>query len=846
MKMPINNKVVGLSLLLALSACGGGGGSSSVSSPGVVGQGAELPEISWHSAAQPLVQRYCVTCHTDGGLAPFPLETYEQVYGKRSALAYVLESDTMPPLGYTDMQASESEILQRWLADGAPVGHESQAPYNNIDAGFTYHGNARAIIETKCLTCHVDGGVAPFPLDSYQKVKAVAAAAAFSIENGTMPPWHPTKGYSRFKHERALSAQDEFVLTNWLAGNLTEGNPQDYVPPNIEEEPDPLVYNLKMQLPVAYTPIERPDDHRCFAIDWPLDELAYVRAVKVIPDQLAEVHHVIVNVIEPQNVPPYLEANGKDGRPGWECGLSGGLPGSPIPRQIGGWVPGAARGAMPEGTGLGIQPGSLIVVQMHYNTLVSEPTPDQTALEIATAESVERPASGFLFTNPAFLRPGGMPIAAGDPDARHQFEVPAGILASLFGAPANVTGSENWSIHTGFLHMHTLAETGRLTLIRPDGTEQVIIDIRDWDFDWQTTYALEREVLVKPTDRFRLQCSWDNSAANQPIINGVQIAPRYVEWGENTGDEMCLTSFFMTRPQAGYDYSYSASVHIEAPSYRQRFAPGDLVPLKLVFNNFSLHEPGAHGEEPEHDDAASHDDADAHHEHADGDDIHGGDHSGVYEGHYHVYLNTDDDSAEHVTAWDSSFFYQLPEDLPAGRHTLRVSLRGTDHHALGIEESVEFEVGDGPVAETLALTDVNEWEVQSAADDRFSAHRPADVTCPDNSWYNEDGALEVQTGYCNYLALAQPSLAALKKGDSLHLVLWHGSLRFDAPAQAHVAVTIDGRTVWTKDVKIPADADIYDVRIPIEFDAPVGSKVEYHLHNHGYNTWTLLKLDVER
>jgi hypothetical protein len=52
--------------------------------------------------------------------------------------------------------------------------------------------------------------------------------------------------------------------------------------------------------------------------------------------------------------------------------------------------------------------------------------------------------------------------------------------------------------------------------------------------------------------------------------------------------------------------------------------------------------------------------------------------------------------------------------------------------------------------------------------------------------------------------------------------------------------------VWQKDVEIPSDADIYDVRIPVEFDAPVGSKVEYHLHNHGYNTWILLKLDVER
>ena len=197
-------------------------------------------------------------------------------------------------------------------------------------------------------------------------------------------------------------------------------------------------------------------------------------------------------------------------------------------------------------------------------------------------------------------------------------------------------------------------------------------------------------------------------------------------------------------------------------------------------------------------------------------------------------------------AWDSSFFVELPENLPAGSHTLRVSLRGSDHHAIGVEHSVQIEVADGPQVESVQLVEANGWAVQPAAEETVSGHRPADVTCPDNSWYDEDGALEVQTGYCNYLSLAQPGQAAIAKGDSLHLVLWHGNLASDAPAQAHVAITVAGRTVWEKDVKIPSEADIYDVRIPIDFDAPAGSKVEYHLHNHGYNTWTLLQLEVER
>jgi len=439
---------------------------------------------------------------------------------------------------------------------------------------------------------------------------------------------------------------------------------------------------------------------------------------------------------------------------------------------------------------------------------------------------VDLPSSAFLLADPRWLAPGGMPIAAGDPDAHHEMTFPANILGLIRGEPAGIGFSDPWVLHNGFIHMHTRGKSGRITLLRPNGTEQVLLDIRDWDFNWQSTYRLAQEVLIKPADRIKLECNWDNTQANQDIVNGVQQTPRDIEWGDGTGDEMCLMSVLMTQPREGYDYSYAPTVYIESPAYRQQFAAGDLVPLKLLFNNFALHDPGGH----------------AGADHA-GDT---GDHSQVFEGHYHVYLDTDDDSAEHLTAWDSSYFYQLPDSLEPGVHRLRVSLRGSDHHPLGIESEVEFVVLESPAATRVSLVDVDAWTEQAAADDSLAAHRPASVDCPASSWYNEDGALEVETGYCNYLSVAQPSLASLKAGDNLHLVLWHADLAFERPARAHVAITIDGREVWRAGVDIPTEANIYDLRIPVDFDAPVGSKVEFHLHNHGYNSWTLLELEIER
>lgn len=707
---------------------------------------------------------------------------------------------------------------------------EEEPPRRQVARDFTYHGHTRDIIERKCTTCHVEGDIAPFALDTLDRVRQFSAAMAFSIRAGAMPPWPPTPGYTPFEQDRSLSPEEKFILLHWLENGMPEGDPGDYTRSAVSA-PNPtadsrLQHDIALPMPQAYTPFLQPDDHRCFALEWPLDEFAYVTGVDVVPGVKEEVHHVIVSVAEPEYAHLYFAASGEDGRPGWYCLGAGGVSGAPLPRQIGGWVPGVGREPTPQGTGMGVRPGSVVVVQMHYNTLIAEPQPDLSTVMIATAEEVQRPARSFLLTNPTFLLEGGMRIPAGESNVTHAWSVPAAGLALLFGEEIGIARQDSWVMHQGFLHMHNLGTRGRTTLKRRGGSEQVLLDIRDWDFNWQGTYNFVEEVLVQPGDQITISCSWDNSQANQAFVNGVQLRARDVEWGDGTQDEMCLMSVYMTKPLPGKHYSHSPSVYIESPTYLQAFEPGDLVPLRLILNNFSLHDPDDHS----HDNASKH----------------GGDHSAVYAGHYHLYLDTDDDGAEHLTAWDDRYYYRLPDDLEQGIHEIRVSLRAPDHHPLGVEQRVEIEVLEQNETPDRRLVDANRWVYQAAQEDSLVSHRPGNADCPDNSWYNEDGALEVETGYCGYLSLAQPSLADIVAGDQVHLVLWHGALASEEAAVAHVAISVAGEIIWENSVEIPGDADIFDTRVSVPFDAPAGSKVEYHLHNHGFNTWTLLQLEVER
>ena len=60
---------------------------------------------------------------------------------------------------------------------------------------------------------------------------------------------------------------------------------------------------------------------------------------------------------------------------------------------------------------------------------------------------------------------------------------------------------------------------------------------------WRDYLAVagDRRRSVAPGDSFRIRCVYDNSAANQPVIDGVQITPTALSWGDGTLDEMCLS-----------------------------------------------------------------------------------------------------------------------------------------------------------------------------------------------------------------------------------------------------------------------------------------------------------------
>ncbi|TNE91683.1 MAG: hypothetical protein EP330_04315 [Deltaproteobacteria bacterium] len=139
------------------------------------------------------------------------------------------------------------------------------------------------------------------------------------------------------------------------------------------------------------------------------------------------------------------------------------------------------------------------------------------------------------------------------------------------------------------------------------------------------------------------------------------------------------------------------------------------------------------------------------------------------------------------------------------------------------------------------LVDATLWRPTS---DEPLDHRPERDDCPPAAWGAEDGAFEVQTGVCAYGAFAQPALIDVSERQALDVLLWHDDLDAPEPASAHVALWAGDAVLWEAMIAIPSAAE--STALTVELDEPIaaGDPVGLHLHNHGYNSWSLARIDV--
>jgi Tfp pilus assembly protein PilF len=375
----------------------------------------------------------------------------------------------------------------------------------------TFTRDVAPIVFARCAPCHRPGQVAPFSLLTYKDVRGRAKQIARVTGRRFMPPWLPEPGYGEFAGERRLTDDEILTLRRWAEAGALEGEPADLPPlPAMAEgwrlgEPD-----LVAQLPETYTlPADGTDVFRNFAVPIPIATTRWVRGLEMLPDNPRVIHHATILFDRSEQA---RRRDAAESGPGWD-GMFFGNARFPDGHLLG-WTPGMTPFQVGDDLAWRLEPGTDLVVQLHL-------------LPSGKEESI-RPSFGFHFApapgsrKPYVLRLGSRTL-----------DIPAGekryVIEDAFELPIAV---EVLGLHP---HAHYVCREMKGWAVLPDGTEQWLLSIPEWDFNWQDEYRFAAPVALPAGTVLRMRFTYDNSADNERNPNQ---PPRRVVYGPQSSDEM--------------------------------------------------------------------------------------------------------------------------------------------------------------------------------------------------------------------------------------------------------------------------------------------------------------------
>jgi hypothetical protein len=145
-----------------------------------------------------------------------------------------------------------------------------------------------------------------------------------------------------------------------------------------------------------------------------------------------------------------------------------------------------------------------------------------------------------------------------------------------------------------------------------------------------------------------------------------------------------------------------------------------------------------------------------------------------------------------------------------------------------------------------ALVTSRDWSRVARADDVFITDPDAVPTCVGDGFFIENSWVELDTSLCSWVTLQASARFVVEDEQSLRLVVSHFDLVALEPAQAELRLRLGDCEVWSRRVDIPQPAALYSEPLlsPCRLDA--GGIIQFHLHNHGQNSWQLRELAILR
>lgn len=366
----------------------------------------------------------------------------------------------------------------------------------------TYAEQIAPILFENCAGCHRPDQTAPMSLLSYDETRPWAKSIRRVTTERSMPPWFANPAHGDFVEDSRLTDEQIALISAWVEAGAPAGD--------LSKVPATPTFNNEWQggtpdVILTMAPFEVSDDvedhYEWLKVENPLNEDRWIKSIEIRPSLLTAAHHNLTYLAGPDATIETIQGLGRT-----EMDF------------VAGWAPGVVPMVYREGYGKLLKANSTIFFQMHYHKTPGAGTGgiDETSVGLKFYEGeVENQVATMWIVDPVLNIPPG--------EANYK-------STSVFIVP------EEAEIFNYTPHMHLRGKSMRFTATYPDGREEIVLDVPNYDFNWQLTYTPRERFIVPAGTRIEIDAVFDNSADNPSNPDPSAT----VTFGERTNDEMMI------------------------------------------------------------------------------------------------------------------------------------------------------------------------------------------------------------------------------------------------------------------------------------------------------------------
>ena len=462
------------------------------------------------------------------------------------------------------------------------------APASAAEDTPTYNQDVGPILLSNCVSCHRPNQIAPMPLLTYTDARPWARAIKAKVAAREMPPWFADPRFGEFANDPSLTDDEIDTITAWVDAGAPEGDGPAPVVPEFSAagwgHPSGLDPDWVFDFPIEWH-IDADGESPNFDLvtPLPLDDEMWVSATEVRPGNLAVTHHITTALF---NAPPGMKVGTG---PAWSGGptvdytlvpdpdadpevlatLRRAREGSAADSEdtdefsdaeeqarnragFGIYIPGVGASVVREGQARSIR-GDLfdyIFWNLHYQA-TGKPETARPSIGAWLADTEGATFERSLLLRETTSQSGQLVAAPPIPPAEARAaargrQLGQGLNPLLAPIPPN-TG--NWTvtgvgafqndalIQSVFLHAHVRGNDFTYVLTYPDGREEILLRVPNYDFDWQYRYEFAEPIRAPAGSTVKAVSRYDNSRANRR--NPAPQKETY--WSEQSWDDMFLT-----------------------------------------------------------------------------------------------------------------------------------------------------------------------------------------------------------------------------------------------------------------------------------------------------------------